>query len=115
MEINMKKNAASIISWSYTSNERRKRACVVLSPDAKPENNKVNENVPNLDISEILKNNFQKSVADMLPEIIKTVKSEMESIKAELKRELKTTISEIVDEKNDKLKSQLKLKIDIEQ
>ena len=35
----------------------------------------------------------------MLPEILKTVKSDMESIKAELKNELKTTISEIFNEK----------------
>ena len=95
-----------------------KTNCVALSPDeidAKPENNKFNENIPSLDISEIIKNNFQKSVADMLPEIMKTVNSEMESIKAELKNELKTTTSEIVDEKIDKLKSQLELKVDIEQ
>ena len=96
-----------------------KRACVVLSPeenDAKPENAKVNENAPYLDISKITKNNFQKSVADMLPEIMKTVKSEMESIKTELKNEfeLKATTGEIVDEKNDKIKSQFELKIDIE-
>ena len=68
-----------------------KRACVVLSPeenDAKPENAKVKENAPYLDNSKITKNNCQKSVADMLPEIMKTVKSEMESIKTELKNEL---------------------------
>ena len=95
-----------------------KRACAVLSPDendAKPEITKVNENVPNLDISGIIKNDFQKFVADMLPEIMKTVKSKMESTKAEQKNELKTSISEIVDEKTDDLKSQLELKIDIKQ
>ena len=83
----------SIISWSNTSNERGKRTCLLLSPDendAKPEHTKVNEKVPNLDISEINKNNFQISAADILPEIMKTVKSEMESIKTELKNELKT-------------------------
>ena len=78
----------AIISCQTPLMKGGKRACVVLSPDendAKLEITKVNKNVPNLDISEIIKNNFQKSVADMLPEIMKTVKSEMESIKADLK------------------------------
>ena len=77
---------------------------------ATPENTKVRENGLNY-VVEIIKNKFQKSVADMLTEIMKTVKS----FKTELKNELKTTMSEIVNEENDKLKSELELKIDIGQ
>ena len=73
-----------------------RRACVVLSPDendAKPENQKANENFPKLGISKINLKHFQKNVADMLPEIIKNLKTEMESGETELENELKFWIS----------------------
>ena len=73
-----------------------RRACVVLSPDendAKPENQKSNENFPKLDISKINLKPSQETVADMLPEIIKNLKTEMESVKTELENELKFRIS----------------------